>query len=244
MKKILLFFMLLSATSAFAQDVIVKKDGSTIVSKVLEITATDIKYKKFSNLNGPTYTIAKADVQAINYENGEKETFDTVVSTQAQNQLPSTNPPFSTTTQNGKVISDSELLRMAGGSKEEEEAKIKKLKIAGWVVGGTLVAGGIVLACLTIPGEYDKGWVSDILDKPLGLGIGIPMIAAGIATTTGCLIRAHKLQRRSLYSVQAAPLFQHDFALYNGSTLSTGFDLLKDSRFKSQTIGLGIRFNF
>ena len=61
---------------ALAQDVIVKKDGSTILSKVLEVNTADIKYKKFSNQNGPTYTINMSDVMAINYENGEKDTFD------------------------------------------------------------------------------------------------------------------------------------------------------------------------
>ena len=43
------------AINASAQDVIVKKDGSTILSKVLEVSSTDIKYKKFSNPDGPTY---------------------------------------------------------------------------------------------------------------------------------------------------------------------------------------------
>lgn len=61
-----------------AQDVIVKKDGSTILSKVLEINSSDIKYKKHSNLNGPTYTIAKSELLSINYENGEKEVFPDV----------------------------------------------------------------------------------------------------------------------------------------------------------------------
>ena len=50
-----------------------KKDGSTILSKVIEIGTSEVKYKKFSNQNGPTYTILKEEIQAINYENGEKE---------------------------------------------------------------------------------------------------------------------------------------------------------------------------
>lgn len=61
------------AVNAYAQDIIVKKDGTTIMSKVLEIGTSEIKYKKFSNQEGPTYTIANSDVIAINYENGEKE---------------------------------------------------------------------------------------------------------------------------------------------------------------------------
>ena len=52
-----------------AQDVIVKKDGSTVMSKVLEVNQDDIKYKKYSNLDGPTYTIYKKEIASINYEN-------------------------------------------------------------------------------------------------------------------------------------------------------------------------------
>ena len=35
----------------------------------------DIKYKKFSNQNGPTYTINKSEIMSINYENGDKDVF-------------------------------------------------------------------------------------------------------------------------------------------------------------------------
>lgn len=75
MKKSFMSLMMFLAANAFAQDVIVKKDGSTIMSKVLEIGTHEIKYKKFSNQEGPTYTIASSDVLAINYEKGGKESF-------------------------------------------------------------------------------------------------------------------------------------------------------------------------
>ena len=76
MKHLLVTFLFLCSVSVFAQDVIVKKDGSTILSKVLEVNTADIKYKKFSNPNGPIYTIRKAELLSINYENGDKDTFD------------------------------------------------------------------------------------------------------------------------------------------------------------------------
>lgn len=76
MKKIFILFLLLTATHVMAQDVIVKKDGTTIASKVLEITTNEVKYKKFSNLDGPIYNIAKSDIKVIKYENGEEESFD------------------------------------------------------------------------------------------------------------------------------------------------------------------------
>ena len=66
----------LAVINVAAQDVVVKKDGSTILAKALEVNQDNIKYKKFSNQNGPTYTINLSDVMSVNYENGEKDTFD------------------------------------------------------------------------------------------------------------------------------------------------------------------------
>ena len=63
---------------------IVKRDGSTILSKVLEVNPDNIKYKKASNANGPTYTILIKDILSINYENGEREIFDSAPKTSNQ----------------------------------------------------------------------------------------------------------------------------------------------------------------
>ncbi len=76
MKNILIVLFLFSCIDYIsAQDVIVKKDGSTILSKVLEITSSNVKYKKCSNLNGPTYSIDISDLLSINYANGDKDCF-------------------------------------------------------------------------------------------------------------------------------------------------------------------------
>lgn len=63
MKNVIITIALFCSLHIMGQDVIVKKDGSTILSKVLEINPSDIKYKKFSNPNGPTYTIPKSSQQ-------------------------------------------------------------------------------------------------------------------------------------------------------------------------------------
>ena len=77
MKK-LLFLLSIVSLNVSAQDIIVKKDGSTIMSKVLEVNQNEIKYKKHSNQNGPIYTISKSDILSINYENGEKDVFGNI----------------------------------------------------------------------------------------------------------------------------------------------------------------------
>lgn len=75
MKTLIFVFMAFLPCLTIAQDVIVKKDGNTILAKVLEVNESNIKYKKYSNQNGPTYTIAIVDIMSINYQNGERDEF-------------------------------------------------------------------------------------------------------------------------------------------------------------------------
>ncbi len=58
-----------------AQDLIIKKDTSKIEAKVLEISRDAVRYKRFSNPEGPTYVLPVADIYYIQYANGEKEYF-------------------------------------------------------------------------------------------------------------------------------------------------------------------------
>ena len=60
---------------ASAQDLIIKKNGDEIQAKITEITATELKYKKYNYLEGPTFSINKSDVFMVRYENGEKDIF-------------------------------------------------------------------------------------------------------------------------------------------------------------------------
>ncbi|MER2999575.1 hypothetical protein [Pontibacter populi] len=76
MKQLLTITLLaLLTTSGFAQDVITKKNGEGVQAKVLEITPTEIKYKRFENPDGPIYTLAKTDVLLVKYENNTEEVF-------------------------------------------------------------------------------------------------------------------------------------------------------------------------
>lgn len=65
--------ILVSTTAAFSQDVIYTTGGNKLQAKVIEINTTDIKYKDFNNLEGPTYVITKMDVVLIQYSNGVSE---------------------------------------------------------------------------------------------------------------------------------------------------------------------------
>lgn len=58
-----------------SQDIIVLKNADEIKSRVIEITDVTVKYKKWENINGPTYNMNKNSILFIRYENGTKEVF-------------------------------------------------------------------------------------------------------------------------------------------------------------------------
>ena len=75
MKKLLfvLFAVWCGAMTAAAQDLIVKTDASQVEARVLEISPDAVRYKRFSNPDGPTYVLPVAEIRYIRYANGEVE---------------------------------------------------------------------------------------------------------------------------------------------------------------------------
>jgi hypothetical protein len=61
-----------------AQDMIVLKDGNMIEAKVMEISPTEIRYKRFDHLDGPTIVVLISNVLSIRYENGKVDIFNKV----------------------------------------------------------------------------------------------------------------------------------------------------------------------
>lgn len=61
----------------FSQDIIIKTDSSKIEAKILEVRATEIKYKIFNFQDGPLYVVSKNDIAYVVYANGVKEIFET-----------------------------------------------------------------------------------------------------------------------------------------------------------------------
>jgi hypothetical protein len=77
-----------STLGLFAQDIIIKKDGTEIQAKVTEIGINEVKYTRFG-MTSPTYSLLKSDIFMIKYENGTKDIFNVEnVQSQANIQQP------------------------------------------------------------------------------------------------------------------------------------------------------------
>lgn len=72
-------------TFCFSQDIITLKTGEDISAKIVEVGLTDIKYKKFDNIDGPSFTILKSDVLMTRYKNGTKDVYNLDTKTKKEN---------------------------------------------------------------------------------------------------------------------------------------------------------------
>ena len=75
MRKIMTISFLALTTYLYSQDTIRITSRKEIIAKVIEVNKDDIKYKKHSNINGPTYSLSKNEIISITYMNGETEMF-------------------------------------------------------------------------------------------------------------------------------------------------------------------------
>lgn len=75
MRNVFLIMVLLASARTYAQDIIVKSDGDEVQAKVIGVEEDKVSYKKWSNPDGPTYTVGTDKIFMIKYQNGEKDVF-------------------------------------------------------------------------------------------------------------------------------------------------------------------------
>src|SRR5574339_170139 len=74
MRIFLFVFLLIIAFSASGQDLLIKRDGDTIKAVILIASQNEIKYKKYDDFSGQTFTISKKELTEIRYSIGGTET--------------------------------------------------------------------------------------------------------------------------------------------------------------------------
>ena len=186
MKNIFFFgvFVLMAIVSK-GQDIIIKKSGEEIKSKVLEIGVSEIKYKRFDFQEGPVYTIAKTEVVLVRYENGINE----VISSATQNTtttIPTpvstpvvaepTTPPVKESTKieyaygsysmNGRYISKTRVISLLKATKDKDIErflrKSKTAKTTGAILAAAVGVPLMVFGSFTIiAGAIKKSAVAD-----------------------------------------------------------------------------------
>jgi hypothetical protein len=101
----------------FAQDTIMMRNGQSIIGQVMEISITEVKYKKAGIADGPVYVEDRAGVERIKYKNGFSDVFPEIKPWQLpvakiEKQEPSMNPKLKPMLEKrgGKYLYDHERL--------------------------------------------------------------------------------------------------------------------------------------
>lgn len=223
-KLIVVFSLLFCFLTGVAQDIIIKRDGSQLMGRVLEITETSVKYKKADNPDGPLYSISVDDVERINYENGNADVFVD------ENQ---TTPASILAGKTGNV-SDTDLFKLY--KLQDNPYKVpNRIRLWGFIGGGALVAAGTIMILMSP--EDDWG------DRPVTFFVGIGATGAGIATMTSCYFISQYKRAKIKKQLYSAQLFRHDILDTDDMALSVGVDLMAD-RDRTRTLGLGMTFRF
>lgn len=217
MKLLLPLLLFVCAISASAQDVIVKKDGSTIVCRVVEVSSSEIIYKRWTDLNGSNYVMNRADASGINYESGKKESFSTTTNLYAPNNQNDGTQQFN----------DKALLAIDASTYGIPQ-QAKTLRLVGLIGGIAIIGGGVAWMCVD-----DDYFIS-----------GLAVAGGGALFATGFLLAAQHKIKKSRNFITNIPLYQKDLKFANGSSLTAEVDMLKDNMFNHQTIGMGISYNF
>ena len=176
---LLLLAIIFNATLSFSQDIITTKTGEDILAKILEISMTEIKYKKYDNQDGPLFTLLKSDVLMIRYENGSKDIFTDDTKTEAVTPPAKLSPHPSVTTGDDKLFN---------AGKVEKYRKLKNTGATLTVVGGVLFVVGVSMLLNSTTTYYNgqtssssnagTGAIAYVLGVA-GLGTGIPLWIVG-----------------------------------------------------------------
>lgn len=220
MKQLLVLLLFLCATSVFAQDKIVKKDGANIACRVVELKDSFVIYKKWTELNGDDYMMSRSEISAIHYADGKTVNLSEV------------NSMYTPGNQNDgtRLYNDDALLRIDYQyQKHNPYKKAKTLKTIGWI--GAIPFVGMAIYCF-LNGH----------DGTTEAGLGF--LGGGAVWTSSFLLIGNHIQKKADSMLQSTLIIDKQFYFRNKTFLSTGIDMLSDHTASSNTIGLSLRYNF
>jgi len=186
----ILFFSCLTS----AQDTIVKRNGNNILSKIIEISETEVKYKKFDFQDGPNFIENKSEIQLIKYSNGTKDEFKIQLNAIAKTNESDTDyysGPVKSNIKiesdknrfryNGKRINEPELHRILLSSNDPEVILLKnnarRYKKLQYVGLGGLVFGGAGAVSFIAAELFDAPALTIVGGVFIGVAVALPITA-------------------------------------------------------------------
>lgn len=189
------------ALSAWANDLIVSVKSERIDAIIQEVSDTEVRYKKASNPNGPTFVMKTSDVATIIYANGDVQAFEHSEQPQPQSLVVvPEKKPQANKGRFGEITKDDDTYYYNGEAMDLDTylqfVKVncpaaynsytsgKKLRKAGGAlmgVGIPVLCGGIVMYTLGFPGILDNYGIEGLyIPGALCMGLGSGMFTASI----------------------------------------------------------------
>jgi hypothetical protein len=193
-----LTLLLSLATTVSAQDVIHFLNGSEVSAIVLEISSTEVRYRRVDNPDGPVFSTPRSELFMIKYANGTKEMMSGTAATPAtQPETPSqTQPepsqeftsgqtPRPSQKQSAPALADIDPI---GKRTYDENMRIARKKV---ISGAVLTGIGMPCLIASVPVLYygslvaANPWIEDgvsdiyVVSGVLLLAAGLPMTIIG-----------------------------------------------------------------
>ena len=173
---VLSVFTMMLSTQLYSQDIITLRNGEEIKAKVKVIGDTEINYTKYSNIDGPQYTIAKEKVLFVRYENGEKEIFN--IETQETSNDVLTYDVWGQRYLNGDVTSKAIFMNTLK-TNDEAYARFKKGNTYMWTgVALTSISTGVFIFAMGENIMHDAS-ATPMIISGVSLGLSIWVMYAG-----------------------------------------------------------------
>lgn len=126
MKKLLSIFTIsLLSICVYAQDIIVTIKAQKIDAKILEVSTSEIRYKEFDNLDGPTFILRVDEINSIIYANGKVVLYN---QPKSDEELALERAHLSAASKRQTEDERNDLERLERVRKEEEAARLRAQK--------------------------------------------------------------------------------------------------------------------
>lgn len=193
-------FFLFSIQSSFSQtnrknDLIIKRDSSRIEALILEVDAQVVKYKKYSDQEGPTFSIEKTEIASIIYGNGEIETFNAKSEIYFdEDPVPAVVPykskePVKRLKRGTAQTLDRDQLKFNYNFYLKKATKYRTMSIVGASLGSLMTISGIITINAALRDDANGRYTNNNIEARLvggtflilgGLGAGIPLTIIGL----------------------------------------------------------------
>ncbi len=246
-----LLFILVVCSSHFSfsqttrkNDLIIKRDSSRVEALILEIDEQVVKYKKYSDQEGPTFSLNKKEIASIVYGNGEVELFAAEPEIYFD-ESPAPVIPHNNQYKNGPIT------RHRGGaiqSQSTDQLKfnysfyLKKastyrtMGLVGTSVGLLMTAAGIITVSAAERDYSSTGYSSAYENRVTG---GVLLVTAGICAGVPFsiigLVKSRSYKKRALRTHEELRRRSEPLSLHS---ISPGYNL------QNQSANLTIRMTF